>query len=180
LKDYKPAAGGSPLAHGSELPEDFNMMISSDELLNMVFRRTPRNDTGEFSMDSRMLTLLMEIDGKTSLGEIARKRGLQLNNLQNALSRLLQLKLITPVQPAVSSLDQDFLNFLRLQLSQAVGPIAEILIEDAISDLGHSLSNFPANQVAELVDLLSREIQREDKAMIFKQNIVSKIRQKGY
>ena len=131
-------------------------------------------------MDSRMLTLLMEIDGQKSLGEIARQRSLQLNDLQGALSRLLQLKLVVPVQPAISSLDQDFLNFLRLQLSQAVGPIAEILIEDAIADLGHSLSNFPTNQVAELVDLLSREIHREDKAIIFKQNIVSKIRQKGY
>lgn len=156
------------------------MMISSDELANMVFQRVTRNDHGEFSMDSRMLTLLMEIDGKRSLGEIALKRRLQIKELKSTLSRLLQLKLIMPVQPAVSTIDQDFLNFLRLQLSQAVGPIAEILIEDAIADLGHNLSSFPTNQVAELVDLLSKEIQREDKAMTFKQNIVSKIRQKGY
>jgi hypothetical protein len=156
------------------------MMISSDELANMVFQRVTRNDSGEFSMDSRMLTLLMEIDGKRSLGEIALKKRLQIKELKATLSRLLQLKLIMPVQPAVSTIDQDFLNFLRLQLSQAVGPIAEILIEDAIADLGHNLSSFPTNQVAELVDLLSKEIQREDKAMIFKQNIVSKIRQKGY
>lgn len=156
------------------------MMISSDELANMVFQRVTRNDSGEFSMDSRMLTLLMEIDGKRSLGEIALKKRLQIKDLKTTLSRLLQLKLIMPVQPALSTIDQDFLNFLRLQLSQAVGPIAEILIEDAIADLGHNLSNFPTNQVAELVDLLSKEIQREDKAMIFKQNIVSKIRQKGY
>lgn len=146
----------------------------------MVFQRVTRNDSGEFSMDSRMLTLLMEIDGKRSLGEIALKKRLQIKELKATLSRLLQLKLIMPVQPAVSTIDQDFLNFLRLQLSQAVGPIAEILIEDAIADLGHNLSSFPTNQVAELVDLLSKEIQREDKAMIFKQNIVSKIRQKGY
>jgi hypothetical protein len=88
--------------------------------------------------------------------------------------------LITPVREAVAALDGDFLNFLRIELSHAVGPIAEILIEDAIYDLGHSISEFPTSQVAELVDLLSREIQREDKTIAFKQKVIKKIREKGY
>jgi hypothetical protein len=69
---------------------------------------------------------------------------------------------------------------LKTQLSQAIGPIAEILLEDAVYDLGHDLDRFPASQVAELVDYLAREIQRQDKAIAFKQNILLKIREKGY
>jgi len=157
------------------------MMISTGKLLKLVFRRVNRKDLGEFSMDSHMLGLLMEVDGKRSLNQIAQSRGWKLGDIQNAIVRLLELKLIAPVQQAnVVTVDEDFLDYLRLQLSHAVGPIAEILIEDAISDLGHPRERFPANQAAELVDLLAKEIQREDKAMQFKKNIVDKIKQKGY
>lgn len=156
------------------------MIISTGKLLKLVFRRVNRKDLGEFSMDSHMLGLLMEIDGKRTLNQIAQSRGWKLGDIRNAIVRLLELKLIAPVQATVTSVDEDFLDYLRLQLSHAVGPIAEILIEDTIVDLGHSRDSFPANQVAELVDLLAKEIQRDDKAIQFKKNIVEKIKQKGY
>jgi hypothetical protein len=166
---------GDPFAAGGQ-----HMMISTGKLLKLVFKRVNRKDFGEFSMDSHMLGLLMEIDGKKSLSQIAQSRGWKLGDIQNAIVRLLELKLIAPVQATVVTVDDDFLDYLRLQLSHAVGPIAEILIEDAIADLGHSRDRFPTNQVAELVDLLAKEIQRDDRAMQFKKNIIEKIRQKGY
>jgi hypothetical protein len=156
------------------------MAMPAGEFATTIFKRVNRDDLGEFSMDSRMLGILMELDGRKSLPEIASRRGLDIETLQTVVTQLLNLKLITPVREAVAALDGDFLNFLRVELSHAVGPIAEILIEDAIYDLGHSISEFPTSQVAELVDLLSREIQREDKTIAFKQKVIKKIREKGY
>lgn len=156
------------------------MAMPAREFATTIFKRVNRDDLGEFSMDSRMLGILMELDGQKSLPEIASKRGLDIETLLTVVTQLLNLKLITPVRAAVAALDGDFLNFLRVELSQAVGPIAEILIEDAIYDLGHSISEFPTSQVAELVELLSREIQREDKTIVFKQKVIKKIREKGY
>ncbi|MBW2357715.1 MAG: hypothetical protein JRF21_03180, partial [Deltaproteobacteria bacterium] len=75
---------------------------------------------------------------------------------------------------------KDFLDFLNAQLALSIGPIAEVIIEDTVDDLGHSLSKFPSHRAAELVDLLSREIQREEKRGIFKKNMVNKIREKEY
>jgi hypothetical protein len=155
-------------------------MIPANEFTAMIFKRVNRDDLGEFSMDSRMLGVLMELDGRKSLFEIAHKRGLEVETIRTIISQLMNLKLVTPVDNSAVVIDDDFLNFLQVQLSQTVGPIAEILVEDAIFDLGHTMSDFPANKVAELVDLLSREIQREDKAIAFKQMAINKIRQKGY
>ena len=146
----------------------------------MVYRRLQRDDLGEFAMDSRMLTVLMDLDGQRSLAQIAQSRGISTQALQAIIARLLDLDLVAPVETAAASLDADFISFLRMQMSQAVGPIAEILLEDAVYDLGHELDRFPANQVAELVDYLAREIQRQDKAIVFKQNVLLKIREKGY
>jgi hypothetical protein len=156
------------------------MDVSSGDISAMVFGRILRDDLGEFSLDGHMLMVLMELDGKKNLATIAKKMGLNMVTMRATILKLLQLKLIEPLEDAVSVVDEDFFDFLNNQLSLSIGPIAEVIIEDTVNDLGHSLSKFPSHLAAELVDLLSREIQREEKRSIFKKNMVDKIREKGY
>lgn len=155
------------------------MDILSDELSAAVFRRVVRKDLGEFSLNSQMLAILMELDGKERLASIAKKTGLDMPALKTVVEKLLKLKIIEPVADAVPCLNGDFLDCLRGELSLAVGPIAEILIEDAAADLGHDLSKFPTHRAAELVDLLAREIPKEDKKNVFKQQMVQQIKKLG-
>lgn len=156
------------------------MAMSPADVSAMIFKRIDRNNLGEFSIDSQMLSVLMDLDGKKNLGTIANQKGMTIQAIRTVVSKLLKLRLIMPVESLKNVVDTDFLNHLHAQLSQAVGPIAELLIDETISDLGHSPANFPANRAAELVELLAREIQREEKAIAFKQNILQKIRIKGY
>jgi hypothetical protein len=156
------------------------MDVSSGEISFMVFRRVTRDDAVEFSLDGHMLSVLMELDGRKSVAMVAKKAGLSMGIIRRVVSRLSDLKLIEPVDEAISRLDEDFFHYLRSQLAIAIGPIAEVIIEDVVSDLGHSLSQFPSYRAAELIDLISREIKREEKRITFKQNMLSKIREKGY
>ncbi len=156
------------------------MDISSGNILALVFRRVVREDIGEFSLDSNMLRVLMELDGKQNLSEIAKKINVDMSEIRKVMSKLLQLKLVKPVQVTVSMLDEDFFEYLQAQLSLALGPIAEVLIEDAANDLGHKRTRFPSSRAAELVDFVAREIQREEKMGQFKQDMVNKIKEKGY
>jgi hypothetical protein len=155
------------------------MDISSGDISAMVFKRVLRDDLGEFSLDGQMLGILMELNGTASVGEIANKSGLNMGAMREIISKLMQLQLIEPVEAAVSMLDGDFFDYLRAELALAVGPISEVLIEDAVADLGHSLSQFPKHRAAELIDLIDRQIQREEKRITFKQNMVQKIREQG-
>ena len=154
------------------------MDVSTGDLPVLVFRRAVRDDLAEFSFDGQMLSVLMELDGQKNLGEIASKTGLKMSDIRIVIGKLLDLKLIEPVEEAISVLDGDFFDYLEEQLSLAVGPIASILIEDSVTDLGHSISRFPSHRAAELVDLLDRQIQREEKRIVFKQNMVQRIREK--
>ena len=156
------------------------MDISSGDISAMVFRRVVREDAAEYSFDAQMLTLFMELDGKKSLALISKKTGLKMSALRGATSKLLKIKLIEPVSEAISVVDADFMDILKRELSLAIGPLASILIEDAVNDLGQNLNRFPTRRAAELVESLSREIQREDKRAAFKQNMVRKMREKGY
>lgn len=156
------------------------MDISSDDISSVVFKRVVKDDLGKFSFDSQMLNVFMALDGKKRLANVAGELGYSTGIMKTAVSKLMDLKLIEPVEEAVSMLDDDFFDYLENQLSLAIGPLAKVLIEDAADDLGHSKTGFPSHRAAELVDLLAQDIHREEKKTTFKQNMVKKIREKGY
>ncbi len=156
------------------------MDVTSGDLSALVFKRVPTQNLGEFSLDGRMLSVLMEVDGRQSMGAIAQKLGMNLAAIRSVAAGLLELRLIEAGDDALAVLDDDFLEFLKSRLALAVGPIAEVLIEDAAGDLGYTPERFPTHRAAELVDLLARQIRREDKMTEFKQEMVSMIREKGY
>ena len=156
------------------------MDISSGDISDLIFKRVVRDDVGNFSFDSNMLAVLMELDGKKRIDQVAQKTGLNMGTMRNIISQLMSLELIEVTQEAATVIDRDFLEFLNQQMALAVGPIAEVLIEDQMADMGYDASNFPAHRSAELIDLLSRDIQREEKMTSFKKNMVEKIREKKY
>jgi DNA-binding Lrp family transcriptional regulator len=145
----------------------------------MIFKRVLREDLGEFSLDSRMLSILMELDGKRNLGAIAHTLGMDIPEIKEAVEKLSKLQIIERVGAQVSVLTSAFFDYLNAQLSLAVGPISGILIEDTVADLGKRVSSFPVQLVAELVDLLAREIRRKEKGITFRQNMVKKMKEMG-
>jgi len=157
------------------------MDILSGDISLLVFRRVVQSNMGDVSLDSRMLEVLMELDGRKNLASISKKTGMSAGNLREAVSKLLKLNLIEKVVEGTGTfLDNDFVNYLNEQLALAIGPVAEVIIEDAVSDLGYKMSQIPSHKIAELIDLLSREIQREEIKESFKLNMVKRIKEKGY
>ncbi|MBI5843980.1 MAG: hypothetical protein HZB23_04835 [Deltaproteobacteria bacterium] len=152
----------------------------SGDFSRMIFKRVMTGGLGEYSLDGQMIGVLVELDGSKNVGTIAEKTGISLEAMRRIIAKLLQLKIVLPVKKQVKVIEADFLEALEKELALAIGPIAEVVIEDAIADLGHSLDNFPADQAAELIDYISQEIQRDDRRNTFRQNMVNRIRQKGY
>jgi hypothetical protein len=156
------------------------MDLSSGDISALVFKPVVRDDLGNFSLDGHMLTVLMTLDGKKNLGQVAQQAGLNMATLREAVGKLADLKLIETVQDTRHVIDQDFISYLISEMSMAIGPLGEVIVEDGLEDLGFSKTNFPTHRAAELVNLLAQEIQREEKRTEFKQNMVKKIREKGY
>lgn len=152
----------------------------SGDISDMVFRRIISIDIGQFPVDGHMLAALVEMDGKQTVRKIMEKSGLDMAALREVISRLLQLKLIEPTNIGQPILDREFHDLLKTQLCLAVGPISEILIEDAVNTLGQDYARFPKYLAAELVDLLAKEIRRKDKGIAFKQFMIRVIKDKGY
>jgi len=153
--------------------------IDTNNVGGMILKRILRKDLGEFSLDSKMLNILMELDGKRNLTTIAQALELDMSEIKGAIERLLKLKIVGRVREQVSILPPEFFDYLNAQLSLAVGPISRILIEDTVADLGKRVSGFPVPLVAELVDLLARQIRRKEKGITFRQNMVRKMKEMG-
>ena len=156
------------------------MDLSSGDISAMVFRRTAANDLGNFSLNRQTLNIYMGLNGEATLGELAAKSGINLSTMRELITNLLNLGLIENVQKDTVVLDGDFFRYLINQLSLATGPIASILIEDEIHNLGYEVDQFPVYRAMKLIDGLAAEIRREDKKSIFLKNMINKIRQKGY
>ncbi len=156
------------------------MELSSGGVAGLVFRQAIRGDLGKLSLDGQMLSVLMSFDGNKTLGRVADDLGLDLAAIRPITARLIKYKLIERVEAVVDAVDQEFMAYLVSQLSVAIGPLGGIVVEDGLEDLGFVKTNFPTHRTAELVNLLSREIQREDKRIQFKQVMLKKIKEKGY
>lgn len=156
------------------------MDLTSENLGALVLKRVATKNIGEFSLDGQMLSVLMEVDGKQNVRTIAKKLGMEIRVIRSVIAKLLKYSLIEAREDAIVVIDKEFLAYLKNKLSLAIGPIAEILIEDAASDLGYTPERFPSHRAAELVDLLARQIRREDKMAAFKKDMVGMIRKKGY
>ncbi len=156
------------------------MDLSSDGIAAMVFKPVIRGDLGQLSLDGQMLSVLMALDGKMTLGVVAQKIGVSLAEIRQVITKLTNLQLVEGIERAVSIVDQEFMDFLIARMSVAIGPLGEIIVEDGLEELGFNINNFPSLRTAELVNYLSQEIQREDKRIEFKQAMLKKIREKGY
>jgi len=149
--------------------------IFSEDISPRIFQLVVKNEPGEVTLDKQMLLVIAELDGKKTVGTIAGNIGMELGKIKEIISRLLMENIIALVNEAIPILKDDFFIYLADQLSLATGPMAEVLIEDAVASLGYNLSNFPKHRVRDLVELLSRKIFREEKRVIFKQNLFKKI-----
>lgn len=153
------------------------MNIFSGDLPSLVFKGSVDTQMDELSLDSQMLKVLMTLDGKKNLAAVSRTLGIDMGTLKEVLLKLHNVQLVQKVETAVPVLNKEFYDFLSHQLSIALGPIAEFLIEDEIRELGGDPSKIPFTRAAELVNLLARQIPREEKKIVFQQALVQKIKE---
>ena len=153
------------------------MNIFSGNFSVLVFKGLVKGNLDEFSIDTQMLKVLMQLDGKKNLASVSRAINMDMKMLREVLTRLYSADLIEKVEKSVPTLNKEFFNFLAAQLSFALGPIAEFLIEEEIREFGDDPAKVPRRRAAELVNLLARQIPRKEKRVAFQQAMVLKIKE---
>jgi len=140
---------------------------------DVYYRKVIRKNNDAVSLDADMIRLLIAVDENKNLYQIAEEVDMGSLAFKTALSKLLDQGLIEPVQKDIPVLDQTFIETLRLHLSRAIGPMAEILIEDIAEEMEVDPAAIPVSQAAELIAHLSLEIPDEKNQMLFKKAMLA-------
>jgi hypothetical protein len=161
---------------------EMEMGLTSSDIAALVFKPLINRNIGPVSLDGRMVTVLMALDGQKTLSQVAQATNIDMGELRQIMERLLKMQMATVVNRAVKvkAADGEFIEFLISRMSVAIGPLGELVVKEELEEMGFNKENFPAARSAELINNLSREIQREDKRMEFKQAMLKKIKEKGY
>ena len=148
---------------------------TSQEFLNMSFRLSIPSTPEEFTVNQEMLKILLEIDESKPLSQVAQDAGVSPSNLKQNITKLLNLSLIEALEKKNTYLDENFFKVLKQALLLAVGPLADLILEDALADMEASISDFPAHMAAGLINILTAEIPREEKRTEFLKVMIPKI-----
>ena len=140
---------------------------------DVYYRKVIRKNNDAVSLDADMIRLLIAVDENKNLYQIAEEVDMGSLAFKTALSKLLDQGLIEPVQKDIPVLDQTFIETLRINLSRAIGPMAEILIEDIAEEMEVDPAAIPVSQAAELIAHLSLEIPDEKNQMLFKKAMLA-------
>ncbi len=140
---------------------------------DIYYRKVIRADNDEVSLDADMIRLLIAIDENKSLYQIIDEVDMDHTTFKQALNKLLDQGLIEPVPKDVPVMDASFLELLRVSLSKAIGPMAEILIADVAEEMKLDPGRIPVNQAAELITHLSLEVPDEENQIQFKKSMLA-------
>lgn len=152
-------------------------MDLSGNISNLVFRRKIKSDIGEVSLDSLMLKILMAIDGKKKFKDIESILNLDQHIIKEILIKLDRLNLIEIDLSSVATLDNNFYNYILEQLALAIGPMAEIILEEEIKNLNLEKDSIPVFTAPELIENIADSIPRSDKKIKFQQNMLIKLKE---
>lgn len=144
------------------------MEKSLQELSEMTFKQSKNVNITDLSLDIRMKNILWAMDGSRDLKTVAREDAYDLEELATDVQNLMKMGALEVDQVLAGFVDKEVLDILIQNLSQAIGPMADILVEDTISDMGHSLFSFPSHKLEQLVDKLTQEIGDEKSLESFK------------
>lgn len=151
------------------------MEIFSDDVSQMYFRKIMSVDTDQVSVAGDAMKVLMAIDENKSGAQIAAIIGLSANEFRIAVTKLINLGLVQKITKRVAMLDESFLDNLQEEFASIVGPMADVLIEDVISDMDLTLLTIPTFMAAELVNNLAVLIPSVEKKAEFQKIMITKI-----
>ena len=123
------------------------------------FKKAVSNIDGDIILSSQEFRLLSLIDENKEIGVIARESGMAKDDFKQQMSKLYKMGLITPVvKRIVRRYSPDFLQTLIKILTYHVGPVADIIMADILSDMNIQDKKIPVEDLEKLLFKITDEI----------------------
>jgi DNA-binding MarR family transcriptional regulator len=146
----------------------------------VIYRLSTTAPPGEVNLKPESWRILAQVNGERTIAEIAKALGMDEPAAAQIALSLYQAGVLEVAQgaatPARARVDGAFFDEVTHQLATAVGPLAEIVIDEEIENLGESRKQFPRERIPDLVERVSQAIPDEAKRIKFQQVMLEAIR----
>lgn len=148
-------------------------MAPTTEIANMIFKRVEGKELSVFNNDIQMFNIIMAMDGRRSVGTIARENYYEVEFLSEKVKQLVQMEVLELVEEVggQAAMNLEVIKYLQAKLTKLIGPIAGKLIKEAAAKMGHDITSFPSGKFNELLDRVSLFIQNRGEAIDFKRSM---------
>ena len=142
--------------------------IHQDQQLHLdtVLRLLPQ-ESGTVNLTKEEWDILTRMDGKKSFEAIANEMDLPPLDLAKSVQRFFKAGLIgvgsSSPEQAGALFGADYLAALEKELRLAVGPVASIILEEALKDLHVAGESLTAQKIETLLERLSKAIPEQEK-----------------
>lgn len=144
----------------------------------VIFALSPNSPNGRISINRGLWRVLAMVNGKNSIKDIC--LGLKANEYSvcRILSYLHSRKFIHMVasdHPMASDLRDLFFAEMEEALAQHLGPIAPVVVEDTLAEVGRSREYISRNDLPLLVERVGGNIEEEDERILFQGRMLTLI-----
>lgn len=144
-------------------------MKLTPEQLSSVYLKKSLNSSraGEFTLDGNMMHIFFAVKEDSPASKIVEETGLDPQKVAFSLSKLIEFGLIEKVEPMIKYLGNDFLLALETNLKRAIGPMADILIDEAIEESGLARDKLLVENGAAIIRTIAAEITNNSTKQLF-------------
>ena len=158
--------------------EQIRKAIPSSDIVLHLFEGLPEKPV---TVQPDEWLLISSIDGARNIGDIAERLDWDDFAVTRAAYALIGLGLVSAAAETVSSesgtpAGANFFKTLTRAVAAAMGPLAEIIIDDAIEEMGETRETFPKVQVSWLAERISSEILDPGKRVRFQAIMLDELR----
>lgn len=155
--------------------------MAEADLSQVRFKLSSQELVGSINLNADAWRVLSNIDGVRSLAEIAQKTGMDQAVVTNIASTLYKAGLLE-LAPGSAALPRAIVNGkvlerVRGELVRAIGPLADVILEEEIAALGETRAQFPRDRLAELIERVSEAIKDNNKRLNFQRLMLEVLRE---
>ena len=163
--------------HAMERDAVLRVVPSADAILHL----STDVPTGPITLQPHEWQIISQVDGRTTIAELAANMRCEDFALMEALvpmvsGGMLKLELAARVAPVRAMASPAFFASLTGAVAAAMGPLAEIVIDDCIDAMGLSRESMPREMASALVERISAEIRDIEKRVRFQQTMLGILR----
>ena len=138
---------------------------------DLVFKLSSRRAPDEVRLKHDAWSVLSQIDGKKTVGDISDELKMGEHDTARILYNLFSSGLIEvavePQRKERKIASAAFFTFVEEKLTEIIGPVASVILEEEIIDMGEEKGSFPVEKVSLLVEKLSRDITDDAQRIAF-------------